>query len=261
MKKISEILIICFVMATTSTVMAQQFKVLLFTSPDRWHDRIIPIAVDQFKKLSLKHDFDLVWAQANCTGVIEDVFTEGFLSDVDVIVFLNSNGYDLSKEQMDSFKKFIHNGGGFVGIHAVSSDKDQELWFKQLVGRQFLVHPEEQTAVLDVVDKTHPSTMHLNDKWIWTDEWYSYGETLTNNLHLLLKVDEKTYDPDRTWGDNNRFTAMGDFHPIAWYQEFDGGRSFYTTLGHIPESYDDPWFLAHIYGGMYWAATGLGIDN
>jgi type 1 glutamine amidotransferase len=240
---------------------AQQFKVLLYTSPDRWHDRIIPVAVDEFRKLSKKHSFDLVWAQANGSGVIQDVFTEAYLSKVDVIVFLNSRGYDLSKEQKENFKKFIQNGGGFVGIHAVSSNKDQDLWFKQLVGRQFTDHPEEQTGVLSVVDQKHPSTMHLNSKWIWTDEWYSYGEALTNNLKLLLKVDEKTYDPDRTWGDNNRFTAMGDFHPIAWYQEFDGGRSFYTTLGHIPESYDDPWFLAHIYGGIYWAATGLGLDK
>lgn len=37
------------------------------------------------------------------------------------------------------------------------------------------------------------------------------------------------------WGDENRRTAMGDFHPIAWYQEYDGGRSFYTSLGHIAD--------------------------
>jgi len=110
-----------------------------------------------------------------------------------------------------------------------------------------------------VKDKSHPSTMHLQDSWIWTDEWYSFGPALTDNQKLLLTVDENTYDPDRTWGDDNRFTAMGDFHPISWYQEFDGGRSFYTTLGHLPAAYEDPWFLAHIYGGIYWAATGFGI--
>lgn len=261
MNKISKITIVALIFLSISNLYAQQFKVLLYTSPDRWHDQTIPVAIDQFRKLAQKHDFDLVWAQANGSGNVTNVFTDDYLSKVDVIVFLHSRGYDLSKEQMDSFKKFIRNGGGFVGIHAASSNKDQELWFKQLVGRQFTDHPEEQTAVLTVVDQNHPSTMHLNKKWIWTDEWYSYREPLTDNLKLLLKVDEKTYDPDRTWGNNNRFTAMGDFHPIAWYQEFDGGRSFYTTLGHLPESYDDAWFLAHIYGGIYWAATGLGIDK
>lgn len=242
-------------------VFAQQFKVLVYTSPDRWHDQTIPGAMEQFRKLADKHDFDLTWAQSNGSGGIKDVFTDQYLSKVDVVVFLHSRGYDLIDEQDAAFKKFIRNGGGFVGIHAASSNKEQELWFQQLVGRVFTDHPEEQTAVMTVADKTHPATMHLSDSWIWTDEWYSFGPALTKNQKLLLTVDEKTYDPDRTWGDNNRFTAMGDFHPISWYQEFDGGRSFYTTLGHIPAAYDDPWFLAHIYGGIYWAATGLGIEK
>ncbi len=55
--------------------------------------------------------------------------------------------------------------------------------------------------------------------------------------------------------------GMGDFHPVAWYHEYDGGRSFYTALGHIEETFSDPLFLMHIYGGIYWAATGKGIDN
>jgi hypothetical protein len=112
-----------------------------------------------------------------------------------------------------------------------------------------------------ILDKNHPSTMHLADRRIWTDEWYSYTEPLTDNQKVLITVDESTYDPDRTWGDENRHTDMGDFHPIAWYQEYDGGRSFYTTLGHMSELYMDPLFLDHIYGGIYWAATGLGLNQ
>ena len=237
---------------------AQQFKVLVYTSPDRWHDATVPIAIQKFEELALKHHFNLVWAQNSGSKGVRDVFTEEYLKSVDVIVFLHSRGYDLSAEQMKNFKSFIRKGGGFVGIHAVTANKNQEPWFQQLVGRVFTDHPEEQTAVLTVKDKTHPATFHLPEKWIWTDEWYSYGPALTPNQKILLEVDEKTYDPDRTWGDNNRFTAMGSFHPISWYQEFDGGRSFYTTLGHFPKSFEDPWFLAHIYGGIYWAATGLG---
>lgn len=261
MLKWSKAIFMLFIWVPFTPILAQQFKVLVYTSPDRWHDQTVPGAIIQFKKMAEQHDFDLTWAQANGSGGIKDVFTDNYLSKIDVVVFLHSRGYDLSEEQRTSFKKYIRNGGGFVGIHAASANKEQELWFQQLIGRLFTDHPEEQTAVLSVIDRNHPSTMHLNEKWIWTDEWYSYGEALTPNLKLLLSVSEKTYDPDRTWGDDNRFTAMGDFHPIAWYQKFDGGRSFYTTLGHIPESYNDPWFLAHIYGGIYWAATGMGITE
>ncbi|MEQ8471361.1 MAG: ThuA domain-containing protein [Marinoscillum sp.] len=243
------------------SVWAQQFTVLLYTSPDRWHDQTIPVAMEQFRKMALKHDFTLIWAQSNGSGAVTNVFTDDYLRKVDVVVFLHSRGYDLTDEQDAAFKKYIRNGGGFVGIHAASSNKEQELWYQQLVGRVFTDHPEEQTAVVTVMDHTHPATMHLQNYWVWTDEWYSFGPALTDSLQLLLSVDESTYDPDRTWGDNNRFTAMGEFHPISWYQEFDGGRSFYTALGHLQESYNDPWFLAHIYGGIYWAATGLGIKQ
>jgi type 1 glutamine amidotransferase len=241
--------------------MAQQFQVLLYTSPDRWHDATIPLAMTQFREMAEKHDFGLTWGQVSGSGNVRDVFTDEFLANIDVIVFLHSKGADLSVAQMDAFKKFIRNGGGFVGIHGSSASRRQEPWFQQLVGRVLTEHPEEQTAVLTVVDKSHPATMHLPDRWVWTDEWYSYGEALTDGQKMLLTVDEKTYDPNRMWGDPNRSTVMGDFHPIAWYQEFDGGRSFYTTMGHIPAAYNDPWFLAHLYGGIYWAATGLGITR
>lgn len=259
MKKIIPIFIFILLSAGTETINAQQFEVMIYTTPDRWHDPTIPSAIDEFREMARKHDFGLTWAQKDGSGSLTDPFSEDFLREIDVIVFLHARGYDLSNEQMENFKSFIWNGGGFVGIHAVSSIDKQEEWFQQLVGRVFTDHPEEQTAVMNVLNKNHPSTMHLPDRWVWTDEWYSYGEPLTENLNDLLTVDESTYDPDRTWGDDTRFTAMGDYHPIAWYQEFDGGRSFYTTLGHLPASYRDQKFLDHIYGGIYWAATGLGL--
>lgn len=261
MKIINYTLLLVAILIKVVPVFGQQFNVLVYTSPDRWHDPTIPVAITEFREMAQKHDFGLAWAQKEGNAETTDPFTDDYLKKFKVIVFLHSRGYDLSDKQMESFKKFIRNGGGFVGIHAPSASKEQQEWFHKLIGRVFTDHPEEQTAVMNVQDKNFPATMHLPEKWIWTDEWYSFGEALTKNLKTLITVDEKTYDPNRTWGDKNRFTAMGKFHPVAWYQEYDGGRSFYTTLGHIPAAYKDPWFLAHIYGGIYWAATGLGVNK
>src|SRR5690554_182325 len=259
MKKINYALIVLLVFISTASVFGQQFKVMVYTSSDRWHDRTVPTAMIEFRKMAVQHSFELVWAQKSGSGDVTDPFSAEFLKGIDAIVFLHSKGEDLSDAQMENFKTFIRGGGGFVGIHGASTNKAQEEWYRKLVGRTFTDHPEEQTAVMNVVDKNFPATMHLPEKWVWTDEWYSFEEALTDNLKTLITVDEKTYDPDRTWDNPDRFTAMGDFHPVAWYQEFEGGRSFYTTLGHIPEAFKDPLFLAHIYGGIYWAATGLGI--
>ena len=39
---------------------------------------------------------------------------------------------------------------------------------------------------------------------------------------------------------------MNGDHPIAWYQDFDGGRAFYTGGGHTHESYAEPLFQRHL---------------
>ena len=49
---------------------------------------------------------------------------------------------------------------------------------------------------------------------------------------------------------------MGADHPIAWYHEYDGGRAWYTALGHTSASYYEPLFLAHLWGGIVYAAGG-----
>ncbi|WP_026464368.1 ThuA domain-containing protein [Adhaeribacter aquaticus] len=261
MKKYHFPLVILMLLWLVAPAWGQQFKVLVYTSPDRWHDPTIPVAMQEFREMALKHHFELAWAQKDGNAKTTDPFSDEYLKQFKVVVFLHSRGYDLSAKQMESFKRFIRNGGGFVGIHAPAANKGQQEWFQKLIGRVFTDHPEEQTAVMNVQDRNFPATMHLPEKWVWTDEWYSFGEAFNKNLKLLMTVDEKTYDPDRTWNNPNRKTAMGKFHPISWYHEYDGGRSFYTALGHIPAAYKDPWFLAHIYGGIYWAATGLGVPK
>nr|MBX2817673.1 PQQ-dependent sugar dehydrogenase [Saprospiraceae bacterium] len=50
--------------------------------------------------------------------------------------------------------------------------------------------------------------------------------------------------------------TTGDPHPIAWYKEFDGGRSWYTGGGHTPESFREADFVQHVWGGMQWASNG-----
>ena len=40
-----------------------------------------------------------------------------------------------------------------------------------------------------------------------------------------------------------------------WYQEFDGGRQWYTALGHKIEYYQDKNFIKHIEGGIRWAMS------
>ncbi len=122
----------------------------------------------------------------------------------------------------------------------------------------FRIHPVIQTAELEVIDRTFPGLERMPDRFWFTDEYYEFGEEKSSGLNYVLTIDENTYDPAADWG-HVASEGMGEFHPLAWYQEFDGGRSFYTALGHLPAVYSDELFLEHLYGGIYWAATGQGI--
>jgi len=131
-------------------------------------------------------------------------------------------------------------------------------WYTKMVGRSFHIHPLTQTAELTVIDRRFPGTERMPDRFLWTDEWYEFGAEKIDTLNYILSVDESTFDPKVAW-DTKSGEGMGDFHPIAWYHKYDGWRAFYTALGHLGSTYSDTLFMEHIYGGLYWAATGKGI--
>ena len=172
----------------------------------------------------------------------ENYFNEDSLKNYSAVIFLNTTGNVLNSPQQISFERFIQAGGGYAGIHAAADTEYDWPWYNKLAGGYFLSHPQIQEATLNVLDKTHIASKHLPEKWIRKDEWYNYKE-LNTNVKVLLSLDEKSYQ-----GGKN-----GDNHPISWFHEFDGGRAFYTGLGHTNESYADPLYLKHILGGIKYA--------
>jgi len=111
-----------------------------------------------------------------------------------------------------------------------------------LVGAYFDSHPAQQNAIIDVRDTSNIATKHLPREWKRFDEWYNF-KWIEPNLHILLTIDESSYTGGKNPG----------FHPMAWYHTYDGGRAFYTELGHTNESYSDPLYLQHLLGGIQYA--------
>jgi uncharacterized protein len=236
-----------------SSLSAQQFSALLFTKTEGYHHTSINEGVDAMRKLSEKHFFSIDWQENS------DVFNDEKLKKYDVIIFLSTSGDILNDEQKKAMERFIESGKGYVGIHSASDTEFNWPWYTKLVGRMFYIHPPKQTALLNVIDNNFPGMTRLPKSFFWTDEWYEFSGEETDDLKYLLTVDEKTYDTNAKSSTGRVAKSMGNFHPVSWYHEFDGGRSFYTALGHIAALYEDDLFLEHIYGGIYWAATGKGI--
>lgn len=165
------------------------------------------------------------------------------LKAFDAVVFLSTTGTILDQGQEKALQGFIHSGGGFVGVHSAADCEYNWPWYQKLVGAWFLQHPAQQDAVVKIEDTTHPSTKDLPNPWKRHDEWYDYRVNPRPNVHVLASLDQTSYTGSK----------MGDDHPIMWCQEFEGGRSWYTGMGHTQESYHDPVYMKMLMEGIEWA--------
>ena len=135
-------------------------------------------------------------------------------------------------------------GGGWIGVHAAADAFYDWPWYGELVGAWFRRHPPVQRATVRVIDRGHPSTDSLPAAWTRTDEWYDFRPNPRGRVHVLATVDESTYQGG----------GMGTDHPVIWSHEQGRGRAWYTALGHTEASWSEQRFLAHILGGIRWAA-------
>lgn len=217
-------------------------KILVFTKTAGWRHDSIPAGIAAFEKLAKENQFTVTTTEDAA------LFTDAELSQFNAIVFLNTTLNVLDENQELAMERYIQAGGGFVGIHA-AADTEWEgdwFWYRNLVGAVFKNHPNTpsnvQQATVNITDKNHLSTAKLPDSISLADEWYNYRD-MYEFINVVAKVDESTYQG----GEHNHD------HPISWYHDYDGGRAFYTGLGHTNEVFSNPEFLQHLLGGMTYA--------
>ena len=211
---------------------------LVFTKTAGYRHKSIEKGVSTLRDLGENYGFSITHTEE------ANDFTSENLAKYNVIVFLSTTMDVLNSEQEAAFKSYINQGGSFMGIHAATDTEYDWPWFGKLVGAYFDSHPNDpnvRKATMNVVDRQHPSTSHLNEIWERNDEWYNF-KNINPDIQVLINLDESSYE-----GGTN-----GDFHPIAWYHEFDGGRVFYTGGGHTEESFDETEFQQHLLGGIYY---------
>jgi len=222
-------------------------KVLVYTrnyTPDGKgyvHDNIAA-SVAAIEKMGAEKGFDVVASDD------PSVFTDANLKQFSALVFSNSNNEAFSTDaQRDAFKKYIEGGGGFVGIHSASGSERAWPYFWSVLGGKFVVHPKQQPFVVQVVDPTFQAAKGLPASFTWTDECY-FDDHLAADIHPVLVTDRTKLNPAPANAD-----SFPNPLPLAWYHEFDGGREFYTALGHNKEDYSSPILYGLIENGILWA--------
>ncbi|KAF2467370.1 glycosyl hydrolase [Lindgomyces ingoldianus] len=217
------------------------FKVLVFSKTSAYRHASIPAGIAAIKALADRTKLFTVEASENA----ETSMTSS-LERYAVVVLLHCSGNFLDTAQVDALKKFVQSGGGVVGIHGAAAGLYNNEWYGALIGAHFDMHPDPEPGRV-LVEQTGEgiiSVAHGRDNWM--DEWYNFRThpRENKNLGVLLKGDTTSFQGGK----------MGEDHPLAWCQEFDGGRSFYTALGHFDEAYADEWYMDQILKGILWVA-------
>lgn len=186
------------------------------------------------------------------------LFSAPGLARFDVVVFSNASGDMLSDEQDRAFEAWLSAGGGWVGIHSAGDLSHAEwTWYREnLIGGNFIGHimgPQTQRARVVVEDGAHPVTQGLPAEFEHEEEWYSWDASpRTLGFHVLLTVDESSYEPSiRIFGSETDI-RMGD-HPVAWWRCVGSGRALYVTMGHWARAYENLPYATLLENALAWA--------
>jgi type 1 glutamine amidotransferase len=221
----------------TADAPTDQVRVLVLTRTAGFRHRSIEDGVAAIRRLGRRHGFAV-------DDTADPARIGQGLAGYRAVVFLSTTGDLLDPGQQAALERYLRGGGGWVGVHAAADAEYDWPWYGGLVGAWFRRHPAVQRATVLPTPGAAALAGKLPARWERSDEWYDFHANPRGRVRVLATVDESTY----------RDGGMGTDHPIAWCQEYDGGRSWYSAMGHTGESFREPRFLAHLLAGLRYAA-------
>lgn len=211
------------------------YSVLVITETKGWVHDSIESGLKLIQNIGNKNNFNVYHSDNS------SIITFKNLKKIKTIIFLNTTEEILTDDEQKVMESFIKSGKGFVGVHAAADTEYNWQWYGKLVGAYYRSHPEVMNGKILTIN--HKITNHLDSEWEIEDEWYNF-DYVNYDINILLNLDEGSY----IGGEHP------DYHPITWYHEYDGGRSFYTGLGHTKEVYDDERFIKLLERGILYAS-------
>ncbi len=231
------------VLAFTACSKSPKQSLLVFSKTAAFRHESIEAGKVALEKMAQEKGFEVTFTEDAA------LFNEQELKKHTAVLFLNTTGDVLNPAQQDAFERYIQAGGGYVGVHAATDTEYDWPWYGRLAGAYFLMHPTApsnvQNGKFTVVEKDHWATKGMPDTFEREDEFYSF-KNISPNINVVLTIDDSSYQG----GENP------DYHPMSWYHEFDGGRAFYTAMGHTDETYEEELFLNHLAAGIHYAMGG-----
>jgi hypothetical protein len=219
-------------------------------------------------------------------------FTPAYLNQFDGLMMMANGDIGMTPVQKKAIVDFVKSGKAFIGVHCATvmmydfpeyGEMLGAYYFQgistPLLGNDVPVN-QRRVGVLKVEDNTHPATRMFGPSWPVVEEFYTFATAPWNasapelnisnpgnfkapmgfsrdRVHVLLSLDTERMNLDGLQP-RARVRKGGDY-PQSWWKYWGEGRVFYTSLGHLPETWtNDAAFRAHLTGGIRWA---LGLEN
>jgi len=175
--------------------------------------------------------------------------TPARLRAADALVFANTSGeLPLGPRKKRALLRFLrHSGKGFIGTHSASDTLYTWPTYEQLLGGQFMSHPNVGEGRVIVEDRAHPATRRLGGSFRIREEFYYFQENPRPRAHVLARLDVGSFGGD-----------PGEDRPLVWCRREGRGRVFYNALGHFQETWSNGRQRAITKGALNWA---LGLDR
>jgi uncharacterized protein len=220
---------------------SSKFKVIAFYTErnDLAHISFVHEANKWFPKMASQNNFiyDSTndWSKLNTDS----------LSQYQVVLFLDTRP-DVP-EQRAAFKKYMENGGAWMGFHfagfALTPSEFPENWdwyHNEFIGAgQYVSNTWRPTsAVLRVEDNKHPAVKGLPTTFKSSpNEWYRWEKDIRNNpdINILLSIDSTSF-PLGTGPKQDEIWHSG-YYPVAWTNK--KYRMIYTNMGHNDIDYEN----------------------
>ena len=222
-------------------------NILVFSKTAGFRHKSISSGIKMIYDLSASENWNIIATEND--AIIDD----NLLKNIDVVVFLNPTGDAINENSQAALERFFSMPKGFVGIHAAADCEYNWPFYGELIGAYFKTHPPAQKATIIFEGDLHPAMQPFEKMKSYTtfDEWYTFKANPRENVNVLATLDESSIKEFK----NENF-KMGD-HPIIWWTEKNGVRSFYTGFGHTHEAFQDKLIIEHIKNAINWAGKRM----
>jgi uncharacterized protein len=244
------VLVLCLAVASLAQrTDVKGIQVLLYTKNGKGYvHENIPSAIGSIKKIGEQNGFTVTATED------PSVFTTENLKKFTLLLFASTNNdvFD-NDEQRLAFRQYIEAGGGFVGLHSVVGTERNWKWFKMMLGGTFAWHPKFQKYRIITIDAQHPSVKNIPKVWEKEDECY-FQKEMYPGIHTIMAHDLTSLDASEKEKITAHSGPYAELFPAVWYQKFDSGTIWITTLGHDKKDYADPTYIQHILNGISFVA-------